>query len=155
MGGQARILVVDDDEDIRKVLKTVLEGSGYVVETARSGKEAIRKSKSFRCNVVLLDVRLSDIAGTELLTRLRETTPRMRKVIMTGYPTLQNAVEAVNGGADAYMMKPLEMENVLKTIKEQLRAQEKEIRYSQEKVTDFVETRVRELEQVKKIPRQK
>ena len=143
MGGQARILVVDDDEDIRKVLKTVLEGSGYAVELAGSGKEAIRKCKNFGFNVVLIDVRLSDIVGTKLLTKLKDTTPRMRKVIMTGYPTLQNAVEAVNGGADAYMMKPLEMENVLRTIRKQLSAQQKEIRYSQERVADFIETSVR------------
>jgi DNA-binding NtrC family response regulator len=84
--------------------------------------------------------------GIELLTKIRSTTPKMRKIIITGYPTLQNAIESVNRGADAYIMKPFEMEKVLETIKEQLKKQEEEKRYSQEKVAEFIETRVRELE---------
>jgi ActR/RegA family two-component response regulator len=77
---------------------------------------------------------------------MKETTPKMRKVIITGYPTLQNAIEAVNRGADAYIVKPFDMDKVLETIREQLRKQEEEKKYSQEKVAEFIETRVRELE---------
>jgi DNA-binding NtrC family response regulator len=83
--------------------------------------------------------------GIELLTRMKNTTPKIRKIIITGYPTLQNAVEAVNRGADAYILKPFDMERVLAEIKEQLKKQEEEKRYSQEKVAEFIETRVREL----------
>jgi len=77
---------------------------------------------------------------------MRDTTPKMRKVIITGYPSLENAVEALNRGAHAYIMKPFNMEKVLATIKEQLKKQEKEKKYSQEKVTEFIATRVKELE---------
>jgi ActR/RegA family two-component response regulator len=70
----------------------------------------------------------------------------MRKIIITGYPTLQNAIEAVNRGADAYILKPFDVNKVLATIKEQLRKQQEELQYSQEKVAEFIETRVRELE---------
>jgi len=91
--------------------------------------------------------------GIELLTQMRETTPRIRKVIITGYPTLQNAVEAVNRGADAYIMKPFDMDKVLATIKEQLKKQEEEKKYSQEKVAEFIETRVRELNVEEKLAR--
>ncbi|NIQ07875.1 MAG: hypothetical protein GWO20_19795, partial [Candidatus Korarchaeota archaeon] len=65
---------------------------------------------------------------------------------ITGYPTLQNAVEAVNKGADAYVMKPFEMETVLRTIEEELGKQQKEQKFNQDKVASFIETRVRELE---------
>jgi len=99
----------------------------------------------------LIDIRLPDIQGVELLSKIRDTTPKMRKIIITGYPSLQNAVEALNRGADAYVMKPFEMEKILKTIKEQLRKQREEKRYCQEKVKDFIETRVKELKKEKTV----
>ncbi|MEM2281462.1 MAG: response regulator [Candidatus Bathyarchaeia archaeon] len=142
----ARILVVDDDENIRKVLTMILEDEGYIVDQAETAKEAIEKSKKNFYNLALIDIRLPDMEGIELLTRMKDTVPKMRKIIITGYPTLQNAIEAVNRGADAYILKPFDVEKVLATIKEQLRKQEEERRYSQEKVAEFIETRVRELE---------
>jgi len=84
--------------------------------------------------------------GIELLTKMKDTTPKMRKIIVTGYPTLHNAIEAVNKGADAYILKPFDVEKVLATIKEQLKKQEEEKRFSQEKVAEYIEARVRELE---------
>jgi DNA-binding NtrC family response regulator len=83
--------------------------------------------------------------GTELLSRIKDTIPRMRKIIITGFPTLQNAIDAVNRRADAYIMKPFDVEKVLATIEDQLKKQEEESEYSQEKVADFIETRVKEL----------
>ncbi|MGB9684444.1 MAG: response regulator [Candidatus Bathyarchaeales archaeon] len=142
----ARILVVDDDENIRKVLTMILEDEGYTVDTAETAKKAIEKTRKNFYNLALIDIRLPDMEGIELLTKMRDTTPKMRKIIITGYPTLQNAIEAVNRGADAYILKPFDVNKVLATIKEQLRKQEEERRYSQEKVAEFIETRVKELE---------
>ena len=149
MGERARILVVDDDESIRKVLATILEEEGYVVDTAKNGREAIKKSKVKFYNLTLIDIRLKDMEGTKLLTRVKDTMPKMRKIIITGYPSLQNAIEALNRGADAYILKPFDMDKVLGTIKDQLKKQEEEKRYSHEKVTEFIETRVKELEKEK------
>jgi len=146
MGENARILIVDDDENIRKVLTTIFEEEGYDVESVETAKKAIERTKRKFYNLSLIDIRLPDMEGIELLTRMRDATPRMRKIIITGYPTLQNAIEAVNRGADAYILKPFDMEKVLATIREQLKKQEEERKYSQEKVTEFIETRVRELE---------
>jgi len=147
----ARILIVDDDENIRKVLKTILEEEGYAVDEAENAKKAIEKSRRNVYNLALIDIRLPDMEGIELLTRMKDTVPKMRKIIITGYPTLQNAIEAVNRGADAYILKPFDMEKVLATIKEQLRKYEEEKRYSQEKVAEFIETRVKELEAEKAV----
>jgi DNA-binding NtrC family response regulator len=142
MGERARILVVDDDER-------------YAVDVADSGKQAIDKSNEEFYNLALVDIRLPGMEGTELLTKMKVTTPKMRKIIITGYPTLQNAVKALNKGADAYIMKPFDMDKVLKTIKEQLKKQEEEKKYNQEKVTEFIETRVKELEEEKTITHKK
>jgi DNA-binding NtrC family response regulator len=88
--------------------------------------------------------------GIELLSKMRETKPKMRKIIITGYPTLQNAVAAVNKGADAYVMKPFDVEKLLQTIEQQLKKQKEEKNYSEERVAEFIETRVKELEAIEK-----
>jgi two-component system response regulator HydG len=147
MGERARILVVDDDESIRKVLSTILEEEGYAADTANSGKEAVKKSNEKFYNLALIDIRLTDMEGIELLTKMKDTTPKMRKIIITGYPSMQNAVNALNRGADAYIMKPLDMDKVLSTIRQQLKKQEEENKYNQDKVTEFIKTRVKELEE--------
>ncbi len=153
MGENARILIVDDDENIRKVLVAILEDEGYTVESVGTARKAIEATKRRFYNVALIDIRLPDMDGTDLLLRIRDTIPRIRKIIITGYPTLQNAIDAVNRRADAYIMKPFDVEKVLRTIREQLQKQEEEKRYSQEKVAEFIETRVHELEPVKEITR--
>jgi DNA-binding NtrC family response regulator len=152
MNENARILVVDDDENIRKVEVAILEDKGYLVEAVGTAREAIEKSKRKFYNVALIDIRLPDMEGIELLTKMRDTTPKMRKIIVTGYPTLQNAVDAVNEGADAYIVKPFDVEKVLGTIELQLSKQEEERRYSQDKVAEFIEARVRELNVEKEVP---
>jgi two-component system NtrC family response regulator len=85
--------------------------------------------------------------GTTLLTRMADTTPKMRKIIITGYPSLKNAVDALNNGADAYVLKPFDFAQVLQTIREQLKKQQEEVEYSQSKIAEFIETRVKELEE--------
>jgi DNA-binding NtrC family response regulator len=144
----ARILVIDDDENIRKVLETILADEGYSVETAETAKKGIEKSEQAFFNLALIDVRLPDMEGIELLSKLRNTKPKMRKIIVTGYPTLQNAIAAVNKGADAYVMKPFDVEKILQTIKEQLKKQEEEKSFSEEKVVEFIETRIKALETI-------
>lgn len=151
MGERARILVIDDDESIRKTITSILEEKGYTVDAAENGKEAIRKSKAAFYNLALIDIRLPDMEGTKLLTAMRETVPKMVKIIVTGYPSLHNAVEAVNKGADAYVLKPFNVEKTLKTIEEQLEKQKGARKYSEQKISEFIETRVKELETQKTI----
>ena len=155
MDSSAKILIVDDDENIRKVLVAILEDKGYGTEAVGTAREAIKKSDKKFYNLALIDIRLPDMEGIDLLRKIKDTTPRMRKIIITGYPTLQNAMDAVNRGADAYVTKPFDVERVLSTISEQLKKQEQEKKYSQDKVAEFIETRVRELDQEKQIPHRK
>lgn len=146
MGGNARIIIIDDDESIRKILSTILQEEGYTVDTANNGKEGIRKTNENCYNLALIDMKLPDIEGIDLLLKIKDTTPHMRKIIITGFPTIQNAMEAVNRRADAFILKPFEVEKVLQTIREQLRKQEEDRQFSQDKVAAFIETRAKELE---------
>ncbi len=150
MSERARILIIDDDENVRKALGMVLESKGYEVDTAREGKEAIKKSKERFYNLALVDIRLPDMDGVDLLTAMKDTTPKMVKIIVTGYPSLENAVEAVNKGADGYIVKPiLNMDTFLSIIREHLKKQEEARRYSEQKVTEYIEARAREQEAAK------
>jgi len=144
-----RILVVDDDESVRQTFKVILEENGYFVDTAESGREAIEKSHKNFYNAALIDIRLPDMEGTKLLTAMKETTPKMIKIIITGYPALQNAVEAVNKGADAYVLKPPKMKEVLSVLKEHLEKQKEEKRVNEEKVADFIQKRAKEIDERK------
>jgi DNA-binding NtrC family response regulator len=149
MDKKTNVLVVDDEPSIRKVLKAILEEKGHNVETAENGKEAIRKSKSRFYNLSLIDIRLPDMEGVKLLTKMKETTPKMAKIMITGYPSLQNAVEALNKGADAYIIKPLNIDKTLATIEEHLKKQRKAQKMSEENLVEFIETRVKQLEHEK------
>ena len=146
MEKSARILIIDDDENIRTVLQAILEDEGYVIETADTAKKGIEKSEQAFFNLSLIDVRLPDMEGIELLTKLHETKPKMRKIIVTGFPTMQNAVAALNKGADGFVLKPFDVEKMLVTIKEQLVKQVEEKKFSEEKIAEFIETRVKELD---------
>jgi len=146
MTNAGKILIVDDSESILKTFSQVLHDVGYVVDTAQTGKEAIGKSNANFYNLALIDIRLPDMEGTKLLTALKETTPKMVKIIVTGYPSLNNAVEAVNKGADGYLIKPAHMEELLKVVRENLQRQHDAEAYSERKVEEFVETRFRKLE---------
>ena len=145
MDKHARILIVDDDVSIRKTVKAILEDKGYMVDLATNGKEAVQKTNETAYNLALLDIRLPDMEGVELLKLIKDNVPRTRKIMITGYPTVQNAINALNKNADAYLIKPVDVEKLLNTVKEQLQLQEDEKKFSEQKVAEFIETRVNEL----------
>ena len=145
MDKHARILVVDDDETIRTTMKAILEDEGYLVDLAGTGKEAIKKTQEKNYNVALLDIRLPDMEGVELLKLMKDGVPRTRKIMVTGYPSMQNAIGALNKNADAYLLKPVDVEKLLNTVKEQLQAQANDQTFSEQRVAEFIESRVKEL----------
>jgi DNA-binding NtrC family response regulator len=119
----ANILVVDDDTELRKVLSSILSEEGYSVETVENGKQAIRASEKTRFDLALIDIKLPEMEGTELLHRLKEKQPHMVKIIITGFPTLENAVETVNEGANGYVLKPFDIPKLLETIRKHLNSE--------------------------------
>ncbi len=139
------ILVVDDDKDILDSFKVILQSEGYNVDSAETGREAIEKSEVQFYNLALLDIKLPDMEGTELLIEMHREMPRMMKILITGYPSLENAVEAVNKGADAYIIKPVNPEELLRVVAEKLNEQEEAEKMSQKKATEWIKTRIRKL----------
>jgi two-component system NtrC family response regulator len=113
----ASILVVDDEKEIRAMLSTILKENGYIVETVENGKQALKASEKGCFDAALLDIELPDIKGTELLQSLKKTQPKMVNIIMTGHPSIENAVKAVNNKADGYVLKPFDIPLLLETIK--------------------------------------
>lgn len=141
------ILIVDDDRVILQSLRHILQSKGYGVETAETGMEAIEKSEDRFFNLVLLDIKLPDMEGTELLTKMHGETPRTMKIMITGHPSLENAMAALNLGADAYIMKPVKPENLLRVVEEKLAEQEAALKMSEEMVAEWIKTRIKKLEQ--------
>jgi len=141
-----RILLIDDDETISISISRTLQEAGYDVDTAKTGKEAVESSKTNFYNLALIDIRLPDMEGTHLLTRMKDTTPKMVKIILTGYPALQNAIDSVNMGADAYLTKPIKITELLQLVKQLLDKQTKEKEFGEQKIGEFVETRLKRLE---------
>ena len=138
-----RILIVDDDADIRKVLSSILSEEGYIVATVENGKQALKATESELFDLALIDVELPGMKGTELLHKLKEKQPRMVKIIVTGYPSFDNAMRAVNEGADGYILKPFEAKKLLKTVRKHL----------DERATEYLRVRT-EIEQNNKFEEQ-
>lgn len=120
MDACVKILVVDDDAGVRQILASLLEQADYRAEVAQTAKEAIEKCQTKSFDVALIDIKLPDMEGTKLLGMLNKFNPAMVKIMITGYPSLENAVQSLNLGADGYVMKPFESEGLLKQIEEQL-----------------------------------
>ena len=139
------ILVVEDDKAILKGLKGILQSEDYSVDTAETGQEALQKSKMKFFNLALLDIRLPDIDGTELLEIMHKNQPEMMKIMVTGYPSLENAVIALNQGADAYVIKPVKPEKLLDLIEGKLEEQSEAEKMTEEKVTRWIKTRARKI----------
>jgi DNA-binding NtrC family response regulator len=144
-----KILIVDDDPLLKESLVSILENEGYYIETARTGAEAEAKVRKEFFHVALLDVHLPDMKGTDLLVKINKIAPRMKKLVLTGYPDTNSAIQAVNQSADAYLIKPFDPIDLIKLIAENIEAQKEEIKYSQEKVLEYIQNRVRELDSAK------
>jgi DNA-binding response OmpR family regulator len=118
MSEKVSILIIDDDKGMCETLSDILQEKGYRTETAKTGQEAIVKTRKRFFNVALIDIKLPDVTGIEVLKTFRVKHPSMMTIMATGYATLKNAVEALNSGADAYVMKPIDPEGLDRMIKE-------------------------------------
>jgi len=111
-----RILVVDDDVNILRIFRSILEKEGYVVDTVETGKDALKKIRKEKFNVCLVDVRLPDMDGTELLLGIAET-PETFKIIVTGFSSEQVGKKAADYGADDFLVKPVKAEELLAVVR--------------------------------------
>jgi two-component system, NtrC family, response regulator AtoC len=118
------ILVVDDDKSILRTFTRILQKSGYEIDVAETGKEAIEKTKNHQYDLALVDIRLPDMDGTELLAKLKKPLQNTVKIMITGFPSLETGVKALDEGADAYLVKPVKPQELLILLEEKLKVKE-------------------------------
>jgi DNA-binding response OmpR family regulator len=116
------ILVVDDDKSILRTFTRILQKNGYEIDVAETGKEAIEKADSRRYDLALVDIRLPDMDGTDLLAKIKKQLQNTIKIMITGFPSLESGVKALDEGADAYLVKPVNPEELLMLIEEKLKS---------------------------------
>ena len=119
-----RILIIDDEESIVETLKEIIDMGGYHAEVALNGEEAKKQILSGYFHLALLDLKLPDISGLDLLKWMKREAPRTLVIVVTGYPSLDNAVESLNHGANAYIMKPINPKELLGFLEVKLQDQD-------------------------------
>jgi DNA-binding NtrC family response regulator len=112
VGPERRILIVDDEPNARQALAMLLEEDGYQVKTAADGFKALGVLKGWRCDVLLTDLRMPVMDGLTLVRKAREQEPTLVCLVMTAFGTVDNAVEAMKLGAEDYLTKPLNFDEV-------------------------------------------
>src|SRR6185295_12289956 len=110
------ILVVDDEDALRRVLVKKLQSEGYSIVEARDGADAIRLLEDQPIDVVVSDIAMPDVGGVELLQLVRQQKPDVPVLLMTGAPQLDSAVQAVEHGAFAYLVKPFTLEKLATSV---------------------------------------
>ena len=119
-----KILIVDDEKEYRMILKKIIEKHGYSVDVACSGEEAIKKIKNEKINLILSDLIMDKMNGIELLSKVKESDNDIEVILVTGYGSIQNAVEAMKKGAFSYFIKgdpPEELINEIKKVEEKFK----------------------------------
>jgi DNA-binding response OmpR family regulator len=112
-----KILIVDDDAEIRSHLTEVLRGGGYETDEASSGSEATAKASAGQYDLILMDMIMPRGGGADALVELRKTSPRSRIIVITAFATVENAVDAMKRGACDYIAKPFKIEELLTRVR--------------------------------------
>ena len=119
----ATIIIVEDDSGTRRTLRGILEDAGYQVIDAENAADALETIRKSSCDLVITDIRLPDASGMEVLRQVREITPDVVVIIMTGYASVETAVAAVEHGAYAYFIKPVNPDELTINIANALKQQ--------------------------------
>ena len=116
------ILIIDDDDQLRKSFEKLLLEEGYEAKGAASGEAGLKSLSSDVPDLVILDMRLPGMNGFETFKAIHRIEPKLPVIIMTAYGTTETAIEATKLGAFDYILKPFEIPDILRVIKEALRA---------------------------------
>jgi len=118
MKNQSSVLIVDDEEIVRRAHLRSLEDTGCLARVAEDGNEAIREMEQEPADVILLDIRMPGQDGMDVLKTIKTRWPDSEVVVITGYPTVEAAKEAVRLGACNYIAKPVAPDDVIKAANE-------------------------------------
>lgn len=113
-----KILIVDDDPEIRANLTEIFNDAGYEAMTVASGQEAIDMAVNEQFDVILLDLIMPKMSGIDVLVELRKVTPWSRVIILTAFATRDNAIEAIKKGASDFIYKPFKIEELLIKVRQ-------------------------------------
>ena len=116
MPAKNRILVVDDEDALRTVLSSELEGEGYHVRSAADGQEAINILGGQEFDLILLDIKMPNVDGFEVLKFVKDRQPKTKVVMLTGFADLKNAIESKKLGAEDFVSKPYDLVDLLTTV---------------------------------------
>ena len=117
-----KILIVDDDKCVLQILAKILQKAGCSVVPVETGQEALRKLEAQTYDAAVIDVRLQDMNGLDLLNRIQTITPNMTKIILTGCPSDEDRIRAIEQGADYYLVKPIKSETLIEIIESKLKS---------------------------------
>ncbi|MGL5513197.1 MAG: response regulator, partial [Sporomusa sp.] len=106
------ILIVDDEDSVRKLLSAVLQREGYHVVCAGSGEEALSKCKIIQPDLIIMDIRMPNIDGITAFKEMRKLYENITVILMTAYAAIETAIEAIKLGAFDYLIKPFDIEEV-------------------------------------------
>lgn len=112
-----RILVVDDNKELREILQGFLQSEGHDVEGSPNGRDALEKHQKAHFDLIITDLNMPEISGMELIKTIRKESQDTEFVIITGYASMDSAVEAVRIGAFDYIVKPFRMEELHVVVK--------------------------------------
>ena len=118
MNEKTSVLIVDDEEVVRRAHIRSLADTGCHTQAAEDGHEAIRVMEQHPCDLVLLDLRMPGLDGMDVLKTIKERWPESEVVVITGYPTIETAKEAVRLGAHNFIAKPVGPDDVIKAANE-------------------------------------
>src|SRR3989440_9492021 len=168
MSEQSKVLVVDDEESVVVTIKAILQLDGYNVATTTSGKQARKMVRETEYDLVLTDLRLEDGDGLDVLKAVRETHPETVTIMLTGYASLESAIQALRAGAYDYLVKPSEVEELRSTVArgierrrlgQELRLRVAELERANREIADRIDQATSELkeryEQLKELDRMK
>ena len=116
------ILIIDDEKNICRTLTLIFNKIGYHVETVKTGNKALEKIHKRFFDIALIDIKLPDIEGIELISPLRKIHPSMELIMITGQGSMETAISALNKSETYYITKPLNMDDVLVKIKDLLKS---------------------------------
>lgn len=118
---KANILIIDDDQSIISVFSRILQKQGYSVASAETGQEAMERLQEQKCDLALVDMKLPDTNGTDLLARLHANQPNTKLIAITGFASLEDASKVIDRGAVAYLVKPVKPEDLVRIIADKLK----------------------------------
>jgi len=116
-------LLVDDDKDRIEGAKDLFQSKGYIVDTAETGREAMKKARSRSYNLALLAFQLAEKEGPEFLTGMRKFIPRTNTIMIVGGPSSKDVASSPDLGSEGYVIEPFDPENLLKTVEDKLKEQ--------------------------------